>query len=319
MRLAIQSVRNQTMKIDTRTINVTLLWLLLGGIAIAAPTPTGKPTIRDPKEARMEMALYPESQYSICGSGAATVERPVSLLNASGSLTVPIPPALQAKDARVAALCQDAEAQIKKGDLAVAASDYHQAVILDPLYRNNIYSEAECEASLGDIDSAIGTYRQAVYTDGGDADATTPEGGCRETDVSRLMEYALVLNRAGDAQEAVSVYNHAATLLDFDPRQKGYEPVLLPQFGSETGQEDYTPQRLTAMADLATAVPRSCTETDTPARSRSRRSGPWSRSRPTRRPRTSTWAATSGASLTPARTPNSSRPQAWETTKQKQR
>ena len=68
------------------------------------------------------------------------------------------------------------------------------------------------------------------------------------------MRFALLLGQNGYADEAQTVFNHAASVLDYMDGKPNL-PLLLLTFGMGPGQVPYTPQRLQAMAHLGLSVP----------------------------------------------------------------
>ncbi len=140
----------------------------------------------------------------------------------------------------------------KNSNWTNAQSQYQQALELRPKNEQALYGLATCSLATGDIAKAIDYNRQAIYHDGSASD------GFYENNVEKLMQFALLLNRTGQAAEAVSVYNHAASLLDYqDSQYNGGKPhlkVLLPEIAampSLPSQVQYTPERLQALADTA--------------------------------------------------------------------
>ena len=150
---------------------------------------------------------------------------------------------------------KEGDAAAEKGAWQEAEVDYRQALALVPENRQAIYGMAACAGAAGDTATQIKYYRAAIYSSDPSRYGTVPGDGYQENDVSRLMEYALLLNKTGPAREAVSVYNRAAHLLDFDPANGHLrELVVLPQFGDSNDQEAYAPRKLAAMARLAIGV-----------------------------------------------------------------
>ncbi len=149
----------------------------------------------------------------------------------------------------------------KQGDTSLqrlnwrgAQQEYQEALRLWPGNMEALYGLGKCSQTAGDQVKAVEYYRKAVYT------GNTSDKGFRETNTTRLMEFALLLNRAGQSSEAVLVYNHAAHALDYQDSQfNGGKPnlkVLLPELVMERTlpeQVQYTPEHLHALADTALA------------------------------------------------------------------
>ena len=156
--------------------------------------------------------------------------------------------------------CGEGEAQARKGNWSVAQSEYRRALNLWPESREALYGAAESAAALGDMASAVSDYRTAIYTKNPSRYDTAHSDGFQENDVKRLMQFSLALNRASQVAEAVSVYNHAASLLDYEDSQyhdgRPYLKVLLPELVAEhplAAQVQYTSEHLQALADTALA------------------------------------------------------------------
>jgi tetratricopeptide (TPR) repeat protein len=165
----------------------------------------------------------------------------------------PMPP-----DPAFAAALQQEEAQRRlgetcqrTGDFSAAAAAYTRAHAMIPDDTSVVYHLAECAEAMGDTEAALRYYRSVVYTDAPPPLMRT----IQENDGPKLIPFVLLLNKTGQAQEAVSVYNYAIARIDFDPGSgKQAVDVLLPQFGDGPGQVPYTPQGLEAMAHLAITV-----------------------------------------------------------------
>ena len=140
------------------------------------------------------------------------------------------------------ALAERGDASVKRLAWREAKQEYQQALDLLPDSKPALYGLAKCSQNNGETAKAIGYYRKAVYS-------TNPaDKGFGETNTSRLMELALLLNKTGQIDEALSVYNHAASALDYqDSDNHNGEPhlkVLLPEIVRERVQADqvrYTP------------------------------------------------------------------------------
>jgi tetratricopeptide (TPR) repeat protein len=178
-------------------------------------------------------------------------------------MAAPNPAVYKAGPAEVAAsdaFLEQGEAEMKKGYLSAARSDYEQALSLWPESKNALYDAAECAAAAADYPHALAYYRTAIYSGDPSVYGTVPGDGFQENDVSRLMQFASVSSRAGQVSEALFVYNRAAHLLDYEDSQyhggKPFLKVLLPELAAEPTspeQVPYTPERLQALADTALA------------------------------------------------------------------
>lgn len=148
-------------------------------------------------------------------------------------------------------LAQKGEKEANQGDWTQAAVDYQQALALCPGEQTASYGLGEHAQAEGDIQSAIDYYRQAIYDYADAKPPALPPFG--ESNAFRVMEYAILLSQAGQQEEAIRVYNRGAYLSNYTggyPRPR----LPLPEFGTETGQLAYTPQRLQALADVGWAA-----------------------------------------------------------------
>ena len=165
-----------------------------------------------------------------------------------------IDPEAAANTAHSVTLTKEGDGRVQRLDWQNAKQDYQQALDLWPDNSDALYGLAKCSLAAGDQTKAIAYYRKAIYSDNPAAK------GFGETNTSRLMEFALLLNKAGLAAEAMFVYNHAAYALDYeDSENHGGKPflkVLLPELAAEPASPEqvaYTPERLQALADTALA------------------------------------------------------------------
>jgi len=209
-------------------------------------------------------ATQAQPESSSAASSPATLG-PTDLKVATTSAHLLSSPAAKAQLLQEAAAEDEAFTIVKAGDdLAKsgqwqgAQSQYQQALDVSPKYgsahRLALYGLIACCQATGDTVGGLAYSRQAIYRGG----STT--GGFYENDTKKLMQFALLLNKAGQAAEAVSVYNHAAYALDYqDSQYSGGKPhlkALLPELVAERTlptQERYTPERLQALAETAVA------------------------------------------------------------------
>jgi len=147
-------------------------------------------------------------------------------------------------------LTKEGDSSVQRLDWQDAKQEYQQALDLWPNNLNALYGLAKCSQATGDQAKAVAYYRRAVYSD------DPADKGFRENNTSRLMEFAILLNKTGQTAEAIRCYNHAASLLDFeDSENHGGKPALKVVFpeivlgDALPEQVQYTPERLQALAD----------------------------------------------------------------------
>ena len=148
------------------------------------------------------------------------------------------------------------DANAKQGDWAQAQEQYQQALAIWPDNSATLYGMGQCADAAGDAASAVHYYRTATYSDNSPHTAYNTQ----TKDVARLMEFVLLLGKAEQEQEALTVYQRAAHLLNYQDAQfnggKPYLDVMLPEFGGGPSEVTYTPQRLAAMAHVGIAYER---------------------------------------------------------------
>ena len=148
------------------------------------------------------------------------------------------------------------DADAKQGNWAQAQGYYQQALAIWPDNSAALYGLGQCAATAGDTASAVRYYRTATYSDASPHTAYNTQ----TKDVARLMEFVLLLGKAKQEQEALTVYQRAAHLLNYQDAQfnggKPYLDVMLPEFGGGPSELTYTPQRLAAMAHVGIAYER---------------------------------------------------------------
>ena len=150
------------------------------------------------------------------------------------------------------------DAFAQSGDWQNAQSQYQQALDISPQrglgHQLALYGLiAYCRAN-GDTTKGMDYSRQAIYHKG------LATEGFYENDTEKLMQFALLLNKTGQSMEAVQVYNHAASALDYQDSQynegRPHLKVILPEVVMERtspAQVQYTPEHLQALADTAIA------------------------------------------------------------------
>jgi tetratricopeptide (TPR) repeat protein len=144
-------------------------------------------------------------------------------------------------------LDKQGDADAVRADWQAAAIQYQSSLKIWPGNQQALYGLGRCAEADGNTDDAIRYYRSAIYTHPDPPMLPT----IREGNVDKLMEYVLLLSQAGHEDEALAIYHRASGLLNYDQGQPNVD-VLLPDFAS--GEANYTPQRLQAMAHVAIAV-----------------------------------------------------------------
>ena len=139
----------------------------------------------------------------------------------------------------------------KQGDWQNAQDNYQKALDEYPTNPDALYGMAEYSRIAGDTNQEIEYDRKALYSG---RTGQPDDDGFRTIDTVKLMRFALLLSQNGYADEAQTVFNRAANVLDYMDGKPNL-PRLLPPFGTGPGQVPYTPQRLQAMAHLRLSVP----------------------------------------------------------------
>jgi hypothetical protein len=114
-------------------------------------------------------------------------------------------------------LSQKGDQFMKAGYPAKAVECYQKALDLWPTSKDALYGMGRCAAAVGDLERAVGYYRSAFYSD------EPSSQGFREGNGSRLMEFALLLKKAGLRAEALRVYQYGYHRL---PTDRGPLPPL---------------------------------------------------------------------------------------------
>ncbi len=135
----------------------------------------------------------------------------------------------------------------KQGDWQNAQEAYQKALDLYPTNRQALYGMAACSQTAGDTNAQLSFYRKVVYS------INPADRGFSETDPEKLMQFVLLLSQAGYADEALTVYTHAASLLNYMDGKQNI-PMMLPAFGSAPGQVPYSAKRVKALAHVGIAV-----------------------------------------------------------------
>jgi len=148
-------------------------------------------------------------------------------------------------------LSQQGASDLKNGDWQKAEDGFRQALALLPDNDEATYGLAQCADHAGDTATAVAYYRRNIYTSDPPRYGTVLGDEFKENSVDRLMQFALLLNKAGQVDESVSIFNHAIVLFNYGAEGHRLPPVTLPAIGSRIGDTPYTPQRLKALADIA--------------------------------------------------------------------
>lgn len=148
-------------------------------------------------------------------------------------------------------LSKEGDGFAKQDDWQNAQDNYQKALDEYPTNPDALYGMAECSRIAGDTTREIEYDRKALYS----ARTGRPDDdGFRTINTVKLMKFALLLSQSGDADEARTVFNRAANILDYMDGKPNL-PLLLPPSGMGPGRVPYTPQRLQAMAHLGLNVP----------------------------------------------------------------
>ncbi|MDQ2688059.1 MAG: tetratricopeptide repeat protein [Armatimonadota bacterium] len=137
------------------------------------------------------------------------------------------------------------DAEAKRGEWQAAIQDYQEAISIWPENTEALYALGRYAAAAGDTARAIEYYRAGIYDKSGQGSDVWREGN-----VAPLMEYAILLSKAGQEQEALVVYRRAVDGLNYEDGKQNLD-VLLPDFGPD--DRSYTPRMLQAMAHVAVA------------------------------------------------------------------
>ena len=112
---------------------------------------------------------------------------------------------------------------------------------------------AEAYTATGQLDKAVDTYRTVMYN------RIAPGVGNNQcNNINVVMDFALVLLRTNNIEEAITWHNHGADLMNpkgNNTQGNPYTKIRFPRFGknADAGEIAYTPQRLQALAYVALA------------------------------------------------------------------
>ena len=144
-------------------------------------------------------------------------------------------------------LAKQGDTDVTSGNWDQARESYQKAFDIWPDNTFALYGLGNYAASIGNTATAIKYYRKAVYSD----NPYEAPDGIRENDAGRLMEYALLLSKAGQPKEALTIYRRGAHVLNFLDGKPNLV-VPLPDFEPEGWVN--TPKHLQAMAHLGLAI-----------------------------------------------------------------
>ena len=220
--------------------------------ASAMPTHSSPPPLA-PQQAKVAPATSDHAKAMAVATSVPLLSSPLLSPAAKAQLQNE-----QAREDEAYPLVKLGDGAAKIGDWPVAENDYRQALETSPAHglgcQLALYGLIACCRATGDTTKGLEYSRQAIYRHGSAAE------GFSENDAEKLMPFALLLNKTGQSAEAMSVYNHAAYLLDYEDSQyHGGQPtlkVLLPEIALSNARPDqvqYTPEHLQALADTALA------------------------------------------------------------------
>lgn len=234
-----------------QTQKLPLLSMMVLMCAVGAIPPHSSPAA--PQQAKAAPAISEPAKTMAAATSAPLLSSPLLSLAAKAQMQNE-----QMREDEAYPLVKSGDEAAKTGDWLVAENDYRQALDVSPAHglgcRLALYGLIACCRATGDTARGLEYSRQAIYHHGSAAE------GFFENDAEKLMPFVLLLNKTGQSAEAMSVYNRAAYLLDYeDSENHGGKPtlkVLLPEVAMEptsAEQVPYTPERLQALADTALA------------------------------------------------------------------
>lgn len=144
-------------------------------------------------------------------------------------------------------LAKQGDADVTSGNWDQARESYQKALDIWPDNTFALYGLGNYAASIGNTATAIKYYRKAVYSD----NPYEAPDGIRENNSGRLMEYALLLSKAGQQKEALTIYRRGAHVLNY---LDGKPNLVVPLPGFEPGEWANTPKHLQAMTHLGLAI-----------------------------------------------------------------
>ncbi len=239
-----------------------LVLLLLGITATASPGAAAKSNKTHRVHGHTQRPAHPAAQRGIVSQSAGQVSRAAVSPGAAGGPLRFTPQQWQdygemmRRESSSGDLTKQGDADAGLGNWTQAAQHYQDALALWPDNPEGLYGLGQCAAARGDLTQAVSYYRLAIYTKEPGYVGMVPGSSFQTNDVERLMQFVLLLGRAGQAAEGVLVYNRAALLLDYEGESAPVVKVLLPELAVEPTQPNqvqYTPERLQALADTALA------------------------------------------------------------------
>ena len=163
--------------------------------------------------------------------------------------------AVREREGREAAANQtisEGEKYFRAGNTQAAIVSYKAALDITPNDGLAYWRLAEAYAATGKTDEASQAFHK-VLVEGFGPGNSSGVGGSADI----WEEYALVLVKTHHAAEAIQMYNHGASMLDYegsaDNGGKPFLKVLFPEVvmgDAQPGQVSYTPERLQALADV---------------------------------------------------------------------
>ena len=175
---------------------------------------------------------------------------------AQGSGYISYPKERLERGKQAAALNYQGESKLAAGDANAALLLFDKARLVYPELPG-YYGSARAYVALGRNEEARAAYQKFIkfqarfgdYHVGNSADMSINPA------VPPLMNYAILLSKMGQQQDAIDVYHRG--LRSLNAGDFGEEIVALTRtFGTDTGDTAYTPAKLQAAAHLALAIER---------------------------------------------------------------
>lgn len=186
-------------------------------------------------------------------------ETPTQKLPLVGYLSrnpIAAPRNLAAEEAHRKALAAQAEGELllKAGKPQEAIAAFQESIGYDRINGLAFQLLAESYAATGQLDKAVDTYRTVMYNW-----IAPGVGSSQGNEISVVMDFALLLLKTKNIEEAIVWYNHGADLMNPSGLNAQGNPntkVRFPRFGTnkQIGEISYTPQRLQALAYVALAT-----------------------------------------------------------------
>ena len=183
--------------------------------------------------------------------GQASVSLPkqqTPLLGYPGRTHSHVDPALLETEREAWEAIAQGEAALKSGDPKNAIVVFQEALTYEP---DNVVAYrdlANCYIALGNTAKAIEAERSAVYANDRGRQII------HETDTANLMEFASLLDKAGQTAEAATIYNYAVFLFQSSDGDLKFGRMM-PLIGTRPGQVDYTSAHLQALVHVGLGIP----------------------------------------------------------------